>query len=510
MKKIVINSKLKENEILKKLQDITEFFISKGKLSKGDELVIGVNDKEDGTFLVELDASLMSPNDYRNAKNNFLQLGKVISNDLKNFDDEEDKDKSSEGAPSNEETTKEVKQDAVDSNAVNPAIQVHDSQELLLNKEENMFDGLKSLLFSDDELKDKAPETPKVDDPKIHEDLKPEEGAEKPEEPKKDKTPENPENKPAETHDNTEPKPAGDPNETPADKAEDVAEAEKKNPATPKTFDDLYFSNDELDPMSTLYFSDEELNPMSSLYFSDDELNPMGTLYFSEDEIKKSDFENAEPKGGENEEPNKKVEDLKKEASKDTDPAKDPELHDVTPADPKREPAPTPAPKPVAEPAKKSLEEVLKDYEATKKPYTKEAVASECGCTVEEVAKKMKEMKLMDEGGVLKADPATNPEVKKDEAPKAEDAIDKVEALKNLAKLNKEAKAGRVLNFVEKHFCNTVSKMFSEEEIADAEKNAAEANVGNVKESKMDMLRRLNKEHGRTNLAQHCKEMLKK
>jgi len=509
MKKIVINSTLKEDEILKKLQNITEFFISKGKLAKGDELVIGVNDKDDGSFLIELDASLMSPNDYQKAKSNFLQLGKVVSNDLKNFDDEEDKDKPSEGAPSNEGTTKEVKQGAIDSNVVNPAIQVHDSQELLFNKDENMLDGLKSLLFSDDELKKEAPETSKVEDPKLHEDLKPEEEAEKPEEPKKDKTPENPENKPAETHDNTEPKPVGELNETSADKVEDVAEAEKKNPATPKTFDDLYFSNDELDPMSTLYFSEEELDPMSTLYFSEEELHPYQSLYFSDDEIKKEDFEKGEPRGGENEDSNKKVEELKKKAAKNTEPAKDPDLHDVTPADPKREPAPTPAPKPVAEPAKKSLEEVLKEYEATKKPYTKEEVASTCGCTIEEVSKKMKDMKLMDEGGVLKSDPATNPEVKK-ETPKTEDAIDKVEALKNLAKLNKEAKSGRVLNFVEKHFCNTVSKMFSEEEIAEAEKNAAEANVNNVKESKMEMVRRLNKERGRNNLAQHCKEMLKK
>jgi len=481
MKKLTIRSSLSEDAIIDQLKEIEKDLRTKKLIQKSDEFVDGLDENDDKSFTIDLNIGLISDTAYKSLLPQLQKLGKIVKNDLRTFDNESSTKESDELEKDSKEFESETKEGVVDQQAVTPALSLHDRNELLFNID-NMPE-IKSLLFSDDELKEsqttenqekkvegadspepkKEPETKEHDDkenPKPEEgnkDLKPEDTAEskdvKPEEKSFDslyfseeETKENPSE--------------GAPKEDEGTKEELHDDGENEEKVEKKTFDSLYFDVDNPDyqallfdlseepSMESLYFDVTEESSMESLYFSADELQDYQALLFDVTEEEKKE-ETPDPK-----------EDTKKEE----------ELHD--------EGKPLSTPEKGPEPAKKSLDEVLKEYETSKKPYTNEAVASECGCTVEEVAKRKKELNLMD-----------------DKCP-----YDKKDVLKTLADLTKKAGEGVDLNIVEKHFCNTMKKYFTEDEIKEATKSAAEVDKGEVAESKMEMIKRLNDENNKKRL----------
>lgn len=231
MKKIILKSKLSEDDALSKLGKVSKDLLDKGLISKGDELVAGVEEKDGGT-LITINADLMTKDNYKNIKAKFLEVGEVLENDLKNFDEETPentpKDPKDTKEPKNEDTHGEQK--AVDQNSVKTAEAVlHDTNELLfdINPNQKDMDDLKTLLFSEEEI---------------------------------NKAPESEEKRPAD--------PAAEEKKPEAKEHDDDAEGkDKKEPETPKDPDekkevelhDLLFSDEELITFDSLLFSDEEL-----------------------------------------------------------------------------------------------------------------------------------------------------------------------------------------------------------------------------------------------------------
>jgi hypothetical protein len=231
MKKIILRSKLSEDDALSKLGVVSKDLLDKGLISKGDELVAGVEEKDGGT-LITINADLMTKEKYKDIKAKFLEVGEVLENDLKNFDDDSEetpKDPKDAKDPKNEDTHEEQK--AVDQNSVKTAEAVlHDTSDLLfdINPNQKSMDELKTLLFSEEEIK-KAPESEekRPADPAAEE--------KKPEAKEHDDD--------AEGKDKKEP-------EAPKDKPEEKKEVE---------LHDLLFSDEELITFDSLLFSDEEL-----------------------------------------------------------------------------------------------------------------------------------------------------------------------------------------------------------------------------------------------------------
>lgn len=193
MKTIKLKSKLSEEEALKKVKSITDTLREKGFLAKGDELIAGID--EEGDFvMVTINGDIMDKARYAELKKSFTDIGEVVVNDLKNFDDEPEVKSET---PSTE-SEKESKEEAVNQNAVKPALNYHDTSELLITEKHiTKMDDLKTLLFSEEELKE-SKETPEVVDPKPAEEVH-HDGAEKPEEEKPEvENPENGDQKPEE------------------------------------------------------------------------------------------------------------------------------------------------------------------------------------------------------------------------------------------------------------------------------------------------------------------------
>jgi len=474
MKKIIIKSKLPEDEIIKSLRTLTDDLRSRKLLQKSDELIDGLDEKDDKTFEVSINAGLMNPSNYKLISSELKKLGEIISNDLKNFDDNGDpipeEEVNEKIAEENKKIEEANKEKVVAEQAVTPALSMHDTKELLFNVE-NM--DIKSLLFSDEELEKKAPETPE-NEKKVEENKDPEPKKEpetkehddkdpNPAKPADDKDPkpadpeskveEKLEDKPAEPaktpevkeHDDL-PKPETD--KAPESTAEKVEELEKKAEAEEKNFDTLYFSAEELQDYQTLLFDIEDSKDYQTLLF-DIEAEKKAEEEKKEDDPKPEDEKNPEEKE-----------------------------HDNKPENP--EPPAKPAPE-GPKPEKKSLKEVLDIYEKTKKPYTNDQVASDAGVTVEEVVKMKKELGLMDVEEKFK-------EVEK--CP-----IDKKEALKSMADLLKKQDAGKNLDVVEKFFCDAMKKYFTDEEIEVAKKEAAQVAPAEVSMSKMELIKKLNDEN---------------
>lgn len=253
MKKIIIKSKLSEDEALSKLREISDRLLKDNVLSKGDELVADIDTEDNGDVMITINGSVMNKENYSKIKKDLLSIGDIKSNDLKNFDDE---DKTpAQGSDATEATGEEKadKEAAVISNKIVPALateKFHDTSELLFDlgnqNKENLnnksMDNVQSLLFSAEELGNKTIESLFFSDEELginsfttlyfsDEELKEEKV------------------------------------ETPEDK-----KPEEKN------FDTLYFSSEELGEtvnFDTLYFSNEELglNDLNTLYFSAEELH---------------------------------------------------------------------------------------------------------------------------------------------------------------------------------------------------------------------------------------------
>lgn len=253
MKKIIIKSKLSEDEALSKLREISDRLLKDNVLSKGDELVADIDTEDNGDVMITINGSVMNKENYSKIKKDLLSIGDIKSNDLKNFDDE---DKTpTQGSDATEATGEEKadKEAAVISNKIVPALateKFHDTSELLFDlgnqNKENLnnksMDNVQSLLFSAEELGNKTIESLFFSDEELginsfttlyfsDEELKEEKV------------------------------------ETPEDK-----KPEEKN------FDTLYFSSEELGEtvnFDTLYFSNEELglNDLNTLYFSAEELH---------------------------------------------------------------------------------------------------------------------------------------------------------------------------------------------------------------------------------------------
>lgn len=238
MKKIIIKSKLSEDEALSKLREISDRLLKDNVLSKGDELVADIDTEDNGDVIITINGSVMNKENYSKIKKDLLSIGDIKSNDLKNFDDENETPAQGSDAIEATGDEKDDKEAAVIRNKVAPALateKLHDTSELLFDlgnqNKENLnnksMDNVQSLLFSDEELGIQDSNT-------LHSSE---------EELKEEKV------------------------ETPEDQ-----KPEEKN------FDALYFSSEELGEIvnfDTLYFSNEELelNDLSTLYFSDEELH---------------------------------------------------------------------------------------------------------------------------------------------------------------------------------------------------------------------------------------------
>lgn len=237
MKKIIIKSKLSEDNTLTKIKEISDKLLKDNVLSKGDELVADIDTEENGDVIVVINGDVMSKDNYSKIKKDLLSIGEIKSNDLKNFDD--DSKVPPQGSDAVEATgiDKKDKEAAVISNKIAPALateKLHDTSELLFDlsnqNKENLnnksMDNVQSLLFSTEELGIENFDTLYFSDEELKKEV----------------------------------------DETPEDK-----KPEEKN------FDTLYFSSEELGEKNfdTLYFSNEELgiNSYSTLYFSDEELH---------------------------------------------------------------------------------------------------------------------------------------------------------------------------------------------------------------------------------------------
>ena len=253
MKKIIIKSKLSEDNTLTKIKEISDKLLKENVLSKGDELVADIDTEENGDVIVVINGDVMSKDNYSKIKKDLLSIGEIKSNDLKNFDD--DSKVPPQGSDAVEATgiDKEGKEAAVISNKVAPALateKLHDTSEPLFDlsnqNKENLnnksMDNVQSLLFSAEELGEKQNlDALFFSDEEL--------GI-----------------KNFDTLYFSEEELKKEVDETPEDK-----KPEEKN------FDTLYFSSEELGEKNfdTLYFSNEELgiNSYSTLYFSDEELH---------------------------------------------------------------------------------------------------------------------------------------------------------------------------------------------------------------------------------------------
>ena len=250
MKKIIIKSKLSEDNTLTKIKEISDKLLKENVLSKGDELVADIDTEENGDVIVVINGDVMSKDNYSKIKKDLLSIGEIKSNDLKNFDDDSKVPPQGSDAV---ETTGIDKEAAVISNKVAPALateKLHDTSELLFDlsnqNKENLnnksMDNVQSLLFSAEELGEKQNlDALFFSDEEL--------GI-----------------KNFDTLYFSEEELKKEVDETPEDK-----KPEEKN------FDTLYFSSEELGEKNfdTLYFSNEELgiNSYSTLYFSDEELH---------------------------------------------------------------------------------------------------------------------------------------------------------------------------------------------------------------------------------------------
>lgn len=145
MKQIIIKSKLSEDDVLKKAGLIQKELLEKKFLQSGDEIVADYTVSDDGKEItLVINGDILSKDKYKALKDKLLEIGEVTKNDLKNFDDEDDHDK---------------EKSELDKQKVDVALTLHDSSELLINKESNMSD-LKTLLFSNEEIAGSKPAKP--------------------------------------------------------------------------------------------------------------------------------------------------------------------------------------------------------------------------------------------------------------------------------------------------------------------------------------------------------------
>lgn len=266
MKKILLKSKLSEDEALKKLGKVSKDLLAKGLISKGDEIVAGVEEK-DGDVLITINADLMTKDNYRNIKSKFLEVGNVLENDLKNFDDEQ------EGQDTNDNLKE--KQEVIEQNAIKPSESIlHDTEELLFNINPSQFEmgDLKTLLFSEEEIKNApSPEEKRPADSPADE-KKPEvkehdaEGKEVNEDPKEEpKKPEVKEHDGEEvtlhsllfSDDELENSPKEDPKEEP--KKPEVKEHDGEDPKKEVEEPEVKEHDNEEVTLHSLLFSDDEL-----------------------------------------------------------------------------------------------------------------------------------------------------------------------------------------------------------------------------------------------------------
>lgn len=154
MKRIVINSPKSESEVLLALKDVASYLASKGLISKTDEIVTDVDLEGDGTKIV-LNGDILVPSKLGAVADKLSKLGAIINSD-KEFDGDSPEPKNPEElvsidnpniADGNDQYEKDK---TVMTQSVAPALSLHDTNNLLFNikTKTNMND----LLFSNEEV----------------------------------------------------------------------------------------------------------------------------------------------------------------------------------------------------------------------------------------------------------------------------------------------------------------------------------------------------------------------
>ena len=168
MKQMIIKSKLKDQEALDLLKKISDKLIADKVLDKDDELVVNF-EENNGELTIELNADRLTKDNIKSVVADLKKLGKLAPTSEKLFEDSfEESQEAKEADKESEEKAKESidkiaekKTDTVVAQKVLPAVELKSQQELLFDLSDNKNNtemNLETILFSDDELKEKAPE----------------------------------------------------------------------------------------------------------------------------------------------------------------------------------------------------------------------------------------------------------------------------------------------------------------------------------------------------------------